>query len=144
MAKDKPNVKKVIHLMFSQTKDFVLFSLTTLLLVFFGVCILILLKGFVDKVIVLKDYTRISYYVVPILFSFILMFGTLLFHSKNKSNIIANVSNELSKALFTSILEGEMNNFETNDLNRSVKKAIKNCEYISSEYIGKNILVLIL
>ena len=143
MAKDKPNVKKVIHLMFSKTKDFVLFSLTTLLLVFFGVCILILLKGFVDKVIVLKDYTRISYYVVPILFSFILMFGTLLFHSKNKSNIIANVSNELSKALFTSILEGEMTNFETNDLNRSVKKTIKNCEYISSEYIGKNVLALI-
>lgn len=143
MTKDKPNVKKIIPLMFAQTKAFILFCVTTLLLVFFEICSLILLKGFVDKVIVLKDYSRISYYVVPLLFIFILSFFVLLLHTKNKSEIIGNVSKELSENLYSSILYSEMNNFENTDYNRAVKKAMKNCEFVASEYIGKNVLVFI-
>ena len=143
MAKEKPNVKKVIHLMFAPTKEFVLFCVTTLLLVFFEITALILLKGFVDKVIVLKYYTRISYFVVPLLFIFILSFFVLLLHTKNKSSIVGNVLKELSQSLYNSILYSEMNNYQNNDYNRAIKKAIKNCEFVASEYIGKNVLTFI-
>ena len=128
MTKDKPNVKKIIPLMFAQTKDFIFFCVTTLILVFAAISSLILIKGFVDKVIVLKDYSRISYYVVPLLFIFILSFFVLLLHAKNKASIVGNVSKELSQSLYNSILYGEMNNYANADYNRPVKKAIKNCE----------------
>ena len=143
MVKEKPNAKKVVQLMFSQTKAFILFCVTTLLIVFFSVCTLILLKGFIDKVIILKDYSRISYYVVPLIATFILGFATLIFHSVNKTSIIASVSKELSQNVYDGILNSEMSNFENNDYSRSVKKAIKNCEFIANEYIGKNVLTFI-
>ena len=143
MAKDKPNVKKIIHLMFAQTKEFIFFCCTSLLLVCFEIATLLLLKGFVDEVVILNNYSRVSYYVVPLLFTFILAFGLFILHERNKSDIVSKVSKELSKNVYNSILNAEINIFENNDYSRSVKKAMRNSEFIGNEYIGKNVLTFI-
>ena len=143
MTKEKPNVKKVIQLMFAQTREFIFFCCTTLLLVAFEISSLLIVRAFINNAVVLKEYSRVSYYVVPLIFSFIVAFALLILHQRNKATIVSKVAKELSNSVYSAILNAEIIGFEKNDYSRSVKKAMKNCEYIANNYIGNNVLKFI-
>lgn len=143
MAKNKANVKKIKHLMLSQTNDFISYIIYSLLVVAFLMALTIVLKIFLDEVIINGNDDKII--LLSILFggSLLGLIVFLLIRIKNKSNIIGKVASSLSNEAYKALLLSDMNNYKDEDLRNEVKHIAKNSDYIASIYIGKNYLPFI-
>ena len=140
MVKKKPNVNKIIRLMFSQTKDFVFFIVFCVLSSGFGIATLLVSSALVSALFSKDSVVNISMYVAPIILLSIALVASLILMSRFKSSITSKVAKELKQEAYIALLQAEMAEFDKETFEKEVAGFVGNVEQVSEVYIGKNIL----
>ena len=140
MANKKPNVTKIIHKIFSKPAGFIFFIVFSVLATGFLIAAVGISQAFVNKLYDPNANITISLYIAPLVLVIIGLCGSLIAMARFKSNITANVTNELKEEAYLALLQAEMAEFDKDNYEKEVAGFVKNVEQVSEVYIGKNIL----
>ena len=134
------NAKRIFQILFSQTRDFVFFIIYSFLISIFVLLDLLVIKAFVDKVIVDGNYNDTSLYVGLFVIVFVAFASTVILKSRTKTILTTNVSLALAKEAYTNVLNADIYDCEKEEVKEKVSKIIDNSEYIGNEYLRFNVL----
>lgn len=143
MASKKPNVTKIIHKIFSKPAGFIFFIVFSVLATGFLIAAVSISQAFVNKLYTANGGITISLYVAPLVLVILGLCGSLIAMGRFKSNITANITNELKEEAYLALLQAEMAEFDKDNYEKEVAGFVKNVEQVSEVYIGKNILSFI-
>jgi len=134
------NHKKVFQLLFSQTKDFIfytIFSILSALLVVFEV---IVLKYYIDYVIESGHHENTSLYVGLFLVGITSLIGVVILKSRTKTILCSNVSMELTRESYDAVLYADINEFSKEDIHKKTLKILENSDDIANVFLRRNFL----
>ena len=140
MAKNKPNVGKIIHKIFSKPKDFIFFIVFSVLVAGFTIASVVIASYFVHNLFTNPDTLKISLYVGPLVLVVIGLALSIMLMGRFKSNITANVTKELKEEAYLALLQADMGEFDKDNYENEVSSFVENVEKVSEDYIGRNIL----
>ena len=143
MVNKKPNVIKIIRQMFSHPKDFVFFVLFSVLLTGFAIASVVVMGKLIDAYFLQNAPVKISLYVVPLTLLVISFAGSYVTMARFKSGITAAITKELKEEAYYALLQAEMSEFDKDNYEKEVKQFVKNVEFVSEIYIGKNLLAFV-
>lgn len=143
MAKNKPNVGKIIHKIHSKPKDFVFFIVFNVLVAGFTIASIVIASYFVNNLFTNPANLKISLYVGPLVLVVIGLAASIILLGRFKSSITANVAKELKEEAYLALLQADMSEFDKNNYENEVASFVKNVEQVSEVYIGHNILSFI-
>ncbi len=132
--------KKIFHLLFSQTKEFIfytIFSIVSALSVIFEV---IIVKNYIDKVIVFGNHADTSFYVGLFLAGLVGFVSSIILRSSSKTILCSNIAIELTKEAYDAVLYADINEFSKEDNYQKTLKILENSDDIANKYFRHNFL----
>ena len=134
------NRRKCLHLLYTNVKIFILFLITTIIVSFGEVFSIFIIKSYIDN-ISLNDVS-ISSYVFALVITTIITLLFIILRNVFKSKLAYYVRKKLVQDAYSSILNADINDLKRKEVKDAVNNITDNCDYISEEYIKKQVLLI--
>lgn len=134
------NRKKCLKLTYGNTNNFISFLALNILIYSTQIFSIFIVKDYVENIG--KADFNISYYVITFIASIVLLLVLFAIRNKIKSNICNNVTYNLIKDAYASMLNSDIYELEKPETKVAIKNIVKNSNYIADEYIRKEVLEL--
>lgn len=137
------NNKKIFSILFSQTKDLIFFIGYSFLSSLFVVFDVLVMKGYIDNVLVKGKHEDTSLYVGLFIGIFVLFVINIILKSRTKTILTTKISSQLMSESYANILNAEIRDSEKENVKDNVSSILKYCEEVSNGFFKNNVLKFI-
>lgn len=134
------NRKKCLKLTYGNTKNFISFIMINIIIYSIQIFTVFVIKDFIGCIG--KTDFNLSYYIIVFIASIVFLLVLFIIRNKLKSNICNNVSYNLIKDAYASMLNSDINELGKTEVKTAINNLVDNSDYIANKYIRNEVLEL--